>query len=105
MRKLKNAAIMAAAAAGVLLAACASYPVSETVQGGTSSAIYFESFPEDASVTVDGQYVGLAGQFDGAGQTLAVAPGTHVVQITHGGDVLHDRKVYVGRDSALKISR
>jgi hypothetical protein len=95
---------MVALAAGAILAACA-YPSSSTVQGGTSSALYFESFPADAVVTVDGQTVGTVGQFDGADQTLAVAPGTHVVQVTQGGTVLHDGKVFVGRDSALKISR
>jgi hypothetical protein len=99
---LRGAAV--SLAAGLVLAACA-YPVSEVVQGGTSSAIYFEAFPADAAVMVDGQSVGTVGDFDGADQTLAVAPGTHLVQVIHGGSVLHDRKVFVGRDSALKITR
>jgi hypothetical protein len=93
-----------AAASVLILGACA-YPTSTVVQGGTSSAIYFESFPPTASVTVDGQYVGTVSDFDGVDQTLAVAAGTHVVRITDGPAVLLDKKVYVGRDSALKISR
>lgn len=102
IRFLRNAAMSLAAV--LMLAGCA-YPVSKAVQGGTSSAIYFEAFPADAVVLVDGQSVGTVGEFDGADQTLSVAPGTHLVKIIHGGSVLHDRKVFVGRDSALKISR
>lgn len=104
---LKLAFLRGAAASlglGLVVAACA-YPTSTVVQGGTSSAIYFEAFPEDAVVTVDGQSVGTVGDFDGLGQTLAVVPGTHLVQVIHFGNVLHDKKVFVGRDSALKISR
>lgn len=90
--------------AALFVSACA-YPTSSVVQGGTSSAIFFEAFPPGATVTVDGQYVGTVSDFDGADQTLEVAAGTHVVRVTDGAVVLHDKKVYVGRDSALKISR
>jgi hypothetical protein len=91
-------------ATALLITACA-YPTSSVVQGGTSSAIFFEAFPPGATVTVDGQYVGTVSDFDGADQTLAVASGTHVVRVADGAAILHDKKVYVGRDSALKISR
>lgn len=88
----------------VAVSACA-YPTTSTTQGGTSSAVYFEAFPETAEVYVDGSYVGSASQFDGSGQTLAVPTGTHAVLIRSNGTVLFDKKVYVGRDSALKISQ
>ena len=91
-------------AAAILLAACA-YPTTSTTQGGTSSAIYFETFPSSAEVFVDGQLVGLASQFDGSEQTLAVPTGTHSVLVRNGGAILYEKKVYVGRDSALKISQ
>ena len=91
-------------AAIVLLASCA-YPTTSTSQGGTSSAIYFEAFPDSAEVFVDGQMFGLVSQFDGSEQTLAVPTGTHSVLVRNGGTVLYEKKVYVGRDSALKISQ
>jgi hypothetical protein len=91
-------------ATSLLLVACA-YPTTSTTQGGTSSAIYFEAFPETAEVFVDGEFVGSVSQFDGSKQTLAVPTGTHAVLIRSNGTVLYDKKVYVGRDSALKISQ
>lgn len=90
--------------AGLVLAACA-YPTTSTTQGGTSSAIYFEAFPETAEVFVDGELVGSAAQYDGTEQTLAVPTGTHAVVVRSNGTVLYDKKVYVGRDSALKIGQ
>lgn len=105
MLKLAFVRVAAASLATSLVIAACAYPTSTVVQGGTSSAIYFEAFPADAVVMVGGQSVGTVGDFDGSDQTLAVAPGTHLVQVIHGGSVLHDKKVFVGRDSALKISR
>jgi|AntAceMinimDraft_11_1070367.scaffolds.fasta_scaffold03809_2 hypothetical protein len=88
----------------IVLTGCA-YPTTETVQGGESSAIYFQSFPADAIVTVDGQSAGTVGDFDGGANTLAVLPGTHEVIISQNGTVIHNKKVFVGRNSALKITR
>ncbi|MBU2605324.1 MAG: hypothetical protein KKC43_05475 [Alphaproteobacteria bacterium] len=89
---------------GLPVAGCA-YPTTETVQGGESSAIYFQSFPADAVVMVDGQSAGTVGDFDGGANTLAVLPGTHEVVISQNGTVIHNKTVFVGRNSALKISR
>lgn len=104
-RTLKNlGAVMLIGSAGLAVAGCA-YPTTETVQGGESSAIYFQSFPADAIVMVDGQSAGTVGDFDGGANTLAVLPGTHEVVISQNGTVIHNKKVFVGRNSALKISR
>ncbi|MEH6490225.1 PEGA domain-containing protein [Hyphomonas oceanitis] len=88
----------------MVVTGCA-YPTTETVQGGESSAIYFESFPAEATVIVDGQTAGTVGDYDGGANTLAVPPGTHEVVISQNGTVIHNKKVFVGRNSALKITR
>ena len=86
------------------LGGCA-YPTESIVQGGSSSAVYFEAFPETSQVILDGVVVGTVSDFDGANQTLGVIPGTHTIRITDGSTVLYDKKIYVDRDSALKIVR
>ena len=101
-RQIQNISLIAGLA---LMATACAYPVASSTQGGASSAIYFDAFPPEAAVMVDGQPAGLVSDFDGVGGTLAVAPGTHTVVVTLNGSVVHDKKVYVGRDSALKISR
>ena len=58
-----------------------------------------------SQVILDGVVVGPVSDFDGANQTLGVVPGSHVIQITDGSAVLYDKKIYVARDSALKIVR
>jgi hypothetical protein len=92
------------ASAVMAVSACA-YPVSETVQGGQSSSIYFESFPAEAVVIVNGTEVGRVADFDGGEQILAVPEGTNSILVRQGGNVLFDKKVFVGRNSNQKISR
>lgn len=85
------------------LAACA-YPVSETTQGSQTSAIYFEAFPPNASVSVNGVVVGVIADFDGAQQTLAVPEGTNTILVRDGQRTLFDKRVFVGRNNTQKIS-
>ena len=100
----KTLAISVAFIGLATLGGCA-YPGESMVQGGNSAAVYFEAFPETSQVILDGVVVGPVSDFDGANQTLGVVPGSHVIQITDGSAVLYDKKIYVARDSALKIVR
>ncbi|KCZ54968.1 hypothetical protein HY29_01815 [Hyphomonas beringensis] len=81
------------------------YPTKNIVQGGSSGAVYFEAFPENAQIILDGVPMGAVADFDGKERTLSVSPGSHTVQITDGSMLLYDKKIYVDRDSALKIIR
>lgn len=94
-------ALLGALALG--LAACA-YPVSETIQGSQASAIYFEAFPPNASVIVNGVTVGVIADFDGVDQTLPVPEGTNTILVRDGQRKLFDKRVFVGRNSTQKIS-
>ncbi len=88
-----------------LLATACVYPTSAVVQGGNESAIYFEAFPVNSAVFIDGQSMGYTENFDGVANTLAVAEGSHTVIVRHNGHVLHEKMVFVGRNSVLKISK
>lgn len=88
----------------LFVTACAT-PTNSVVQGGSESAIYFEMFPSEASVSIDGQAVGSVGDYDGVERTLVVPVGTHKVEISENGQLIYNKKVYVGREGAIKISR
>lgn len=91
---------------GVLgVSACVSAPVSSVDQGGQASAIVFVGFPTDAEAKIDGVSVGNVSEFDGKSQSLGVTPGAHLVTVTTGGNVILERKIYVGRNSTLTVTR
>lgn len=90
---------------GLLIVACASMPQGSVVQGGSESAVFFESFPAEATVTINGNPIGIVGDYNGIEQTLAVPAGTHTVQISNNGKMIYNKKVYVGREGAIKITR
>lgn len=100
----KSAQNIVVGAFGLSLVACAS-PQGSVVQGGSESAIFFDSFPAEATVSLNGKRIGLVGDYDGVEQTLAVPAGTHTVQISNAGDIIYNKKVYVGREGAIKITR
>jgi hypothetical protein len=60
----------------------------------------FIGAPEGAVVFVDGLNMGVAGQYDGEPKVLIVEPGTHVVRVTLGNDVVYEQRVFV--ESSLK---
>jgi hypothetical protein len=99
----KNLILAGALSLAITTAGCA-YPTSETIQGGQESAMYFDGFPESAQVYVNGTAIGSVSEFNGVDATLAVPSGTHSVTIIAGATELFNEKVYVGRDSALKVS-
>ncbi len=62
--------------------------------------------PEGAILFVDGLNMGLANRYggdssaSGSPTVLAVEPGTHLIQITVGGNTIYEQKVFV--DGSLK---
>jgi hypothetical protein len=87
---------------GALAVSGCAYPVGETFQGGTTSALSLEGLPLDALVYVDGASVGTAR--DWSGKVIAVSPGTHRVSVQQGGQAVVDREFYVGRESTVKVA-
>ena len=62
-----------------------SYPVPGTAGVGAAGGLSFEIRPPEAGVYVDGQYVGMVGQFSPNQPPLALAPGRHHVEIREPG--------------------
>ena len=55
------------------------YPAESAV--GAAGGLSFEISPPEAEVYVDGQYIGMVGQFTPSEPPLALAPGRHHVEI------------------------
>ena len=55
------------------------YPAESTV--GAAGGLSFEITPPEAEVYVDGQYIGMVGQFTPSEPPLSLAPGRHHVEI------------------------
>jgi hypothetical protein len=60
----------------------------------------FRGVPEGALLFVDDLNMGAAGQYDGELKALKVEPGTHVVRIISGNEVLYEQRVFL--ESSLK---
>lgn len=85
------------------ISGCA-YPAQTVTQGGQTSALAFTGFSESAIVMINGETVGLVGEFDGRENTLAVPTGTNLVEVVQAGQTAFSKRVYVGRNSTLTLS-
>jgi len=77
----------------------------ETRRGvGNEGFLFITVSPEDAEVYVNGERVGLAGQFER--NPLELRSGTHKIEIRRAGFISEFREVYVGNQSrhTLKLS-
>lgn len=59
--------------------------------------------PNKARVYVDGYYAGIADDYDGIFQRLAVSPGRHDITLKLEGYKSHTFRVYANRDQTLKL--
>jgi hypothetical protein len=59
--------------------------------------------PKQARIYVDGYYAGIADDFDGLFQSLAVAPGPHDITAYLEGYRTTTRQMYFGPDAGLKL--
>ena len=85
-----------------ILAGCA-YPIAKTEQGAAAGLVFFPGASADARVSIDGVDAGSASQYDGAKQYLSVPPGTHQIALSAGGQVVLDKKYYVGSGSRVAV--
>lgn len=77
------------------LAAC-TYPTENVEVTDERPAVAFRSAPAGSQVFVDGVAMGPADKFDGKKNVLQIEPGTHVVQVRQGGQVLFSQTVFLG---------
>ncbi len=84
-------------ALGIAPVACIQPPTSSASVSDIRPGISFNaSNATDASVIVDGQSMGLVGDFLTGHGLLRVLPGTHQVEVIRGEAVLLDERVYLG---------
>jgi hypothetical protein len=86
-----------------VVAAC-SYPTTRVDTVDDRAQLQFANAPKEAIVIVDGNAVGPAARFDGSEATLAVARGTHHVEVRDGGRTLYSQDLYLGGDMTKTIT-
>ena len=84
-----------------LLLTCCAYPSGETLQGGERGNLVFRSAPAEASIMVDGKFLGSVGDSQKKNGEILLTSGSHKVQLVLGGRTLMDRTVYV--DNGAKV--
>ncbi|WP_353233764.1 hypothetical protein [Diaphorobacter ruginosibacter] len=92
-----------AGAAG-LMTGCVQMPTEKHAVASLKPQISFQFAAEHlaaARVRIDGLPVGSAGQFRQGEAALQIEPGTHLLQVDLGGQMLLNEKFYVG-SSVLK---
>ncbi|MGH1359543.1 MAG: hypothetical protein ACRBC3_12310 [Burkholderiaceae bacterium] len=89
--------LLVIAALATLPVACIQPPTSSASVSDLRPGISFNASQSgDASVIVDGQTMGLVGDFLTGHGVLRVLPGTHQVKVVRGDAVLLDERVYLG---------
>lgn len=96
---MKNNIVFALMALTFVLCSC-SMPNTSVRTVDDRPTLAFRGAPEGAVVLVDGLNMGAAGQYDGEPKVLVVEPGTHIIQVTLGSEVVYEQRVFV--ESSLK---
>ena len=78
------------------LGACIQYPTSGVEITDERPTIAFRGAPFAAVVFVDGREHGWAATYDGVKQSLIVEPGSHLVEVRDGGNVIFTERVFLG---------
>ncbi len=89
--------------AAICLAGC-SYPATQVSVGGGGPMLRVIGAPPSAVLIVDGVAAGPAQLFGEGGRALAVAHGTHHVEVRDGGGVFYGSDVYFGDDTTKTIN-
>lgn len=92
--------IMAAA----LATGCVHYPKTNVRVTDDRPSISVTGAPADASVYVDGLFMGTAGDYDGRKKVLQLESGTHEIEIKSGGATVYSETVYLGEGTTKDIS-
>lgn len=77
------------------IAAC-QYPTTNVEITDERPTIAFKGAPFGAVVFVDGLEHGSVANYDGVENSLIVEPGSHLVEVRYGGNVIFTERVYLG---------
>lgn len=77
------------------LAGC-QYPTTGVEITDERPTIAFKGAPYGSVVFVDGLAHGSAASYDGVKNSLIVEPGSHLVEVRDGGNVIFSQKVFLG---------
>jgi hypothetical protein len=77
------------------------YPTSEVRVLDDRPTIVIQNAPKGAFLFVDGLNMGQARLYDGREKALVLEPGTHEIEVTSQGNVIHSERVFLG-DGELK---
>lgn len=100
MKKIFMALIASVAAAGVLfLSGCTQMPTEKQGISDLRPQISFQAPDErvrNARVTIDGLDMGVVGSYVEGIAALRILPGTHLITVDIGGQVILHEKFYIG---------
>ena len=68
------------------------------VRQGGSGGVRIEDAPKDAQVFVDGNYAGIVDDYNGAFQSLDLAPGPHEIEVRAVAETFYGLSVYSWTD-------
>ena len=91
-----NAARSVLAALALIGLASCTYPYENVNVTDERPSIAFKSAPSGSTVYVDGVEMGSAGAYNGRDRVLRIEPGTHVVQIRRGSEIIWSQTVFMG---------
>lgn len=87
-----------------VLAGCA-MPVTTVSTVDSRPSISIVGAPDDAVLVVDGVQIGAASRYNGEPNVLVVEPGTHRIEVRHGGVTLYDQPVFVDSEHKRIVVR
>lgn len=88
-------ALLVAASLGGLAGCAIRYPASGVEITDERPTIAFKGAPFGAVVFVDGLEHGRAANYDGVEKSLIVEPGSHLVEVRDGSDVILSERVFL----------
>ncbi len=83
-----------ALAATIALAGCAA-PRTSIETKNVSGTMVFKVKPADADISIDGNVIGKAREFDGSSKVAKVGPGKHVILVSAPGYLPWESRVYL----------
>lgn len=101
MNKRLLLATLTALAASLSMVGCAA-PRTSVETANVSGTMVFKVKPSSADISIDGNVIGKARDFDGSSTVAKVGPGKHVVLVSAPGYLPWESRVYLS-DSQEKI--
>ncbi len=101
MKKFLLLSTFVAIAASTSLVGCAA-PRTTVETANVSGTMVFKVKPSSAEISIDGNVIGTAREFDGSSSVAKVGPGKHVVLVSAPGYLPWESRVYLS-DTQEKI--